>query len=155
VSVDFLLEIGTEEIPHWMIPGALKDLFEGPPPQPTGPSGRYATPTSTCLFAHKTCLKSRPLPMSRSWDRLRVRFPPPLTGFAKKMGVTIDQLEVVSTEKGRILSVRKEGHGRAICRCPFWCPTRINSWNPLAENDVLGTDRISFSFVQFGGSSPY
>ena len=23
MSLDFLLEIGTEEIPHWMIPGAL------------------------------------------------------------------------------------------------------------------------------------
>jgi glycyl-tRNA synthetase beta chain len=26
MSLDFLLEIGTEEIPHWMIPGALKQL---------------------------------------------------------------------------------------------------------------------------------
>ena len=26
MSVDFLLEIGTEEIPHWMIPGALAQL---------------------------------------------------------------------------------------------------------------------------------
>ncbi len=24
--MNFLLEIGTEEIPHWMIPGALKQL---------------------------------------------------------------------------------------------------------------------------------
>ena len=23
---DFLLEIGTEEIPHWMVPGALEQL---------------------------------------------------------------------------------------------------------------------------------
>ncbi|MBM3749325.1 MAG: glycine--tRNA ligase subunit beta, partial [Acidobacteria bacterium] len=31
-GVDFLLEIGTEEIPDWMIPPALKDLerlFQG------------------------------------------------------------------------------------------------------------------------------
>ena len=26
MSLDFLLEIGTEEIPHWMIPGALAQL---------------------------------------------------------------------------------------------------------------------------------
>src|ERR1700738_4463120 len=26
MSLDFLLEIGTEEIPHWMIPGALDQL---------------------------------------------------------------------------------------------------------------------------------
>ena len=28
MSLDFLLEIGTEEIPHWMIPGALTQLAE-------------------------------------------------------------------------------------------------------------------------------
>src|ERR1700692_1611117 len=26
MSLDFLLEIGTEEIPHWMIPGAIEQL---------------------------------------------------------------------------------------------------------------------------------
>ena len=34
MSLDFLLEIGTEEIPHWMIPGAMKQLAE------TGSTGR-------------------------------------------------------------------------------------------------------------------
>ena len=28
MSLEFLLEIGTEEIPHWMIPGALEQLFK-------------------------------------------------------------------------------------------------------------------------------
>ena len=28
-SEEFLLEIGVEEIPHWMIPGALRDLERG------------------------------------------------------------------------------------------------------------------------------
>ena len=36
MSLNFLLEIGTEEIPHWMIPGALAQLAE------TGSAGRDA-----------------------------------------------------------------------------------------------------------------
>ena len=28
-SEEFLLEIGVEEIPHWIIPGALRDLERG------------------------------------------------------------------------------------------------------------------------------
>ena len=58
MSLDFLLEIGTEEIPHWMIPGAIEqlakiDLLE-------------ASPRSTRLHdawssAHPACPKSRPI----------------------------------------------------------------------------------------------
>ena len=83
MSLDFLLEIGTEEIPHWMIPSALAqlqklDLF--------GATVRVdATPRRLVVRASNV--------PERTEDREQVVKGPPITsgdkaaeGFAKKQG---------------------------------------------------------------------
>ncbi len=82
--MNFLLEIGTEEIPHWMIPGALKQLAElnllGATPRVD------ATP-------RRLVVQAEGVP-ERTPDEQQIVKGPPLTageraaaGFAKKQGV--------------------------------------------------------------------
>lgn len=105
MSLDFLLEIGTEEIPHWMIPGALEQLahkiFMGQVPK------LDATP-------RRLVMRATGLP-ERTPDREQLIKGPPLAaseqaaiGFAKKHGVAVSSLrrsegyyELVKTIPGR------------------------------------------------------
>jgi glycyl-tRNA synthetase beta chain len=86
MSLEFLLEIGTEEIPHWMIPGALKQLaaadFLGAQPRVD------ATP-------RRLVVQASGLP-ERTPDQEQVIKGPPVSagdkaaaGFAKKQGVDL------------------------------------------------------------------
>ena len=84
MSLDFLLEIGTEEIPHWMIPGALKQLAAM---DLLGATARVdATP-------RRLVVQASALP-ERTPDQEQVIKGPPASagekaaaGFAKKQGV--------------------------------------------------------------------
>jgi glycyl-tRNA synthetase beta chain len=87
--MNFLLEIGTEEIPHWMIPGALKQLSElnllGAQPRVD------ATP-------RRLVVQADGLP-ERTPDEQQIIKGPPLAageraaaGFAKKQGVELSAL---------------------------------------------------------------
>ena len=85
MSLDFLLEIGTEEIPHWMIPGALAQLAEA------GSAGRDAArrcDAATSGGAGDRCSRS-----ARPIAKQIVKGPPvsagdkAAAGFAKKQGV--------------------------------------------------------------------
>jgi glycyl-tRNA synthetase beta chain len=89
LSLDFLLEIGTEEIPHWMIPGALEQLAQldllGAAPRVD------ATP-------RRLVVRASGLP-ERTPDAEQVVKGPPLTaggkaaeGFAKKQGADVSAL---------------------------------------------------------------
>ena len=117
-SLKFLLEIGSEEIPDWMIVGALEHLrkaFEAALAQHQL-SGRVswvdATPRRLVVAAEK-------LPAGQV-DREEVVNGPPKSagpgaaqGFARKNGIAIEQLETITTEKGEYFAVRKRIAGRA------------------------------------------
>src|SRR5262245_4358698 len=115
---DFLLEIGAEEIPDWMIVPALDHLksaftkvladnkLAGEVDWVDG------TPRRLALHAIK-------LPKGQK-DSVEVVTGPPksagegaATGFARKNGVTVEQLETLSTPKGEYFSFKKKIQGRA------------------------------------------
>lgn len=90
MSLDFLLEIGTEEIPHWMIPGALAQLIKV---DLLGATARVdATPRRLVVEASNVS--------DRTPDRAEVVKGPPVSsgekaalGFAKKQGVDPSQVK--------------------------------------------------------------
>jgi glycyl-tRNA synthetase beta chain len=105
--MNFLLEIGTEEIPHWMIPGALTqlaklDLF-GATPQVD------ATP-------RRLVVRAENLP-DRTPDQEQLVKGPPISagdkaaaGFAKKQGVDLSAMQKV----GDYYELRKQIPGRPV-----------------------------------------
>ena len=107
MPLDFLLEIGSEEIPHWMIPGALKqlaamDLF-GATPQVD------ATP-------RRLVVRASGLP-ERTPDEEQIIKGPPVSagdkaaaGFAKKQGVGLDAVQ----KSGDYYELHKHVPGRAV-----------------------------------------
>jgi glycyl-tRNA synthetase beta chain len=110
----FLLEIGTEEIPDWMIPTALENLrllFE-----------RLALPhDSVSLDAtpRRLVLRADGLPLRLPDREERVQGPPKsaapkaVAGFARKQGVLPEDLIVDVTAKGEYYSYLKKVTGRA------------------------------------------
>jgi glycyl-tRNA synthetase beta chain len=117
MSVPFLLEIGTEEIPDWMIPPAinqLKELFKDLLDRTRCPSTIIAvdaTPRRLVLVAEGLA--------ERQPDSEELILGPPksagqgaATGFAKKMGTTPDQLAVETTPKGEYVSFKKHLRGQ-------------------------------------------
>jgi glycyl-tRNA synthetase beta chain len=118
VSVPFLLEIGVEEIPDWMIQPALKNLEElftkliednrlgGKVTRTDG------TPRRLTLMADGL--------IEMQEDRSELVTGPAKTapakaleGFARKAGVTPDQLELRTTDKGEYWTYTKTSPGRA------------------------------------------
>jgi len=88
-SLDFLLEIGTEEIPHWMIPGALAQLAKM--------DLLGATP-SVDATPRRLVVRAQGLP-ERTPDSEQIVKGPPITagdkaaeGFAKKQGADASAL---------------------------------------------------------------
>src|SRR5580698_3050639 len=104
--MNFLLEIGTEEIPHWMIPGALAQLAKL---DLLGAQVRVdATP-------RRLVLEASGIP-EKTPDREQVVKGPPVAsgekaaaGFAKKQGADLADVQVV----GNYYEVRKRTPGRA------------------------------------------
>jgi len=78
---------------------------------------------------------------------------PAAQGFARKNGVTVEGLEVVETEKGKYLAVRKKLEGRPPPRfSPNHC---LASSLPLPGPRTCTGARPAFaSFVPFVGSLP-
>jgi glycyl-tRNA synthetase beta chain len=113
VSLPFLLEIGTEEIPDWMIPNALENLrllfekLEIPHESVT----LDATP-------RRLVLRAEGLPARQANSEERVMGPaksaPPkaVAGFARKQGVKPEDLTVETTAKGEYYSFLKKVEGR-------------------------------------------
>ena len=114
---DFLLEIGAEEVPDWMIVPALADL-----------SGRFQKLLDEAKLAGRvsgTDATPRRLVLTaaglvdRQADSEEVVSGPPKSagagaaqGFAKRNGTTVDKLESVTTDKGEYFSFRKQVKGR-------------------------------------------
>jgi len=117
-TLPFLLEIGTEEIPDWMIQPALKhlgELFEALL-KDNKLEGKVtmleATPRRLVLMAEG-------LPRRQSASVELVTGPPKsagegaAAGFARKLGVEPAALAVVKTPKGEYLAFKKKVPGRA------------------------------------------
>jgi glycyl-tRNA synthetase beta chain len=115
MSLPFLLEIGTEEIPDWMILNALENLhllFE-----------KLAIPhESVTLDAtpRRLVLRADGLPERQADSEERVLGPaksaPPqaVAGFARKQGIKPEDLAVESTPKGEYYTFTKKVEGRRI-----------------------------------------
>jgi len=119
MSIDLLLEIGSEEIPDWMIPGALEHLessfLELLNTNKIG-SGVQLGVEGTC---RRLMLRAEGLPERQADSEERIQGPAKtapagaVAGFAKKAGVSPDQLEIVQTGKGEYHSFLKQIPGRA------------------------------------------
>jgi glycyl-tRNA synthetase beta chain len=113
VSLPFLLEIGTEEIPDWMIPNALENLrllFE-----------RLEIPHDSVTMdatPRRLALRAEGLPERQADAQERVMGPaksaPPqaVAGFARKQGVKPEDLSVETTPKGIYYTLVKNVPGR-------------------------------------------
>ncbi len=118
MSVPFLLEIGTEEIPDWMIVPALnqlQDMFQSLLDQHSL-QGRV---TRTDATPRRLVLRAEGL-LERQPDSEDLVLGPPKSagqgaaaGFAKKMGTTPDQLGSETTAKGEYFSFKKRTQGQA------------------------------------------
>jgi glycyl-tRNA synthetase beta chain len=114
---DFLLEIGAEEIPDWMIPPAVEHLKTAFAKVLADHklSGEVAwadaTPRRLALCAVK-------LPKGQKDSVESVTGPPKSAGegaamgFARKNGVSVEQLETLATPKGEYFSFKKKVEGR-------------------------------------------
>jgi glycyl-tRNA synthetase beta chain len=118
VSLPFLLEIGTEEIPDWMIVPALnslQDMFQALLDQ-QALGGKVA---STAATPRRLVLRAEGL-VERQADTEELVLGPPKSvgagaaaGFAKKMGTTADQLKTETTAKGEYFAFTKRTQGQA------------------------------------------
>jgi glycyl-tRNA synthetase beta chain len=107
MSLDFLLEIGTEEIPHWMIPAALTQLAKV--------DLLGATP-SVDATPRRLVVRAEGLP-ERTPDSEQIVKGPPITagdkaaeGFAKKQGADASALR----KSGNYYELVKQVSGRAV-----------------------------------------
>jgi len=107
VSLDFLLEIGTEEIPHWMIPGALAQLIK---------VDLLGAPPSVDATPRRLVVRAKGLP-ERTPDSEQIVKGPPITagdraaeGFAKKQGADASALR----KAGNYYELVKQVSGRAV-----------------------------------------
>ncbi|HML15488.1 MAG TPA: glycine--tRNA ligase subunit beta [Bryobacteraceae bacterium] len=103
--MNFLLEIGTEEIPHWMIPGALKQL--------SSLDLMGATPLVDAT-PRRLVVRAQALP-ERTPDETQIVKGPPVSageraaaGFAKKQGVDLSAMTIA----GEYYELRRNVPGR-------------------------------------------
>jgi glycyl-tRNA synthetase beta chain len=118
VSLPFLLEIGTEEIPDWMIVPALnnlQDMFQVLLDQHV----LRGKVTSVDATPRRLVLRADRL-LERQADVEELVLGPPKSagagaaaGFAKKMGTTPDQLGTQTTAKGEYSCFTKRTQGQA------------------------------------------
>ncbi len=115
-TLDFLLEIGSEEIPDWMIDPALAHL-EAKVNDLLAPLGGKVT--SALATPRRLAIQASGL-TARQADSAELVTGPPKTaneqaiaGFAKKQGVDRDSLKVVTTAKGEFFGFTKQVKGQA------------------------------------------
>ncbi len=118
MALPFLLEIGVEEIPDWMIVPALKDiedLFRAVLDQ----NKLDAHSIHTDATPRRLVLRAHGIP-ERQQDREELLTGPAkgapakaLEGFARKAGILAEQLAVTTTPKGEYYTYSKKVSGRA------------------------------------------
>lgn len=117
MPLPFLLEIGCEEIPDWMIQPALKnleELFTAVLAQ----NNLGGAVTATEATPRRLVLRADGLNASQP-NEIKATLGPPKSagpgaaqGFAKKMGVTLADLEVITSPKGEYYNFSKAVEGR-------------------------------------------
>jgi glycyl-tRNA synthetase beta chain len=113
----FLLEIGVEEVPDWMIPTALAELAAS--------FGKLAEDSNLAVGEIRTDATPRRLALRaeglevKQADSVELVSGPPKSagagaaaGFARKLGVEAPALETVTTPKGEYLAYRRKVKGR-------------------------------------------
>lgn len=117
MSLGFLLEIGVEEVPDWMIEPALghmRELFTGILLE----HRLGGAVTATDATPRRLVLRAEGLFASQPDETKAVSGPPvsanagAVAGFAKKMGVTVEQLQKVETPRGSYWSFDRHLPGR-------------------------------------------
>jgi glycyl-tRNA synthetase beta chain len=140
-----LLEIGTEEIPSGFIPRALQGMQEILQKEmelqrvECGEIKVMGAPRRLTLFAE---LEEQQLPLEqqRIGPPKAVAFDPQgkptkaALGFAQKEGVRVEALEVIETEKGEYLCVRKHEQGRETCAILAEALPRLITAIPFAKS---------------------
>ncbi len=114
----FFLEVGAEEIPDWMIPAALEQL--GKDFQAVLDGHKLGgTVTRTDGTGRRLVLWADGLIVRQADSEEIVSGPPKganpkaVEGFAKKNGVSVDDLQVETTAKGEYFTFRRQVAGRA------------------------------------------
>jgi glycyl-tRNA synthetase beta chain len=123
MSLPFLLEIGTEEIPDWMIAPALdhlQSLFQ----ELLDQNRLAASSLRTDATPRRLVLRAEGLPVRQADSEELVSGPPKAAafkdgqptgaalGFARKMGVEVSALEVEATARGEYVCFRRKTAGR-------------------------------------------
>ena len=112
MALPFLFEIGCEEIPDWMIPAALDSLRDQMAKLMADQKldGQIALLDAT---PRRLVVRIDDLP-ERQADSEELAMGPPKSsgpgaaaGFARKMGVAVDELQTVQTAKGEYLASPK------------------------------------------------
>ncbi|MBL8295003.1 MAG: glycine--tRNA ligase subunit beta [Bryobacterales bacterium] len=117
-TLPFLLEIGAEEIPDWMIVPAL-DHLRGAFEKLLADNRLSGKVDWVDATPRRLVLKANGLPAGQADSEEVVSGPPKSAGegaaqgFARKNGATVDQLETVTTPKGEYFAYRKKIAGRA------------------------------------------
>lgn len=116
MAQDLLLEIGVEEIPDWMIPDGLNHLSKKLLDllAPFGATLTFADATPRRLAVHLNGLADREA------DREELVSGPPkqanpqaIEGFARKNGVSVEELTLTETAKGTYYSFRRHVPGKS------------------------------------------
>jgi glycyl-tRNA synthetase beta chain len=117
-KLPFLLEIGSEEIPDWMIPAALEQL-RGDFTRLLAAARLDGEVEWADATPRRLVLRAKGI-VERQPDTEELVSGPPKSagegaaqGFARKQGVSIDQLGTISTPKGEYFAFRKQLAGRA------------------------------------------
>ena len=122
---DFLFEIGCEEIPAGMLPGAIKELkvilekyltahnlTQGSPIEVYGAPRRLVASCANLRIKQPDETKDMPGPPKSVAYDASGRPTKAAEGFAQKMNVPVDELVIVSTPRGEYLSAKQVILGR-------------------------------------------
>lgn len=117
MALDFLLEIGSEEIPDWMIEPAL-DHLKGAFTKLLADNKLKGAVAWTDATPRRLVVQLSGLPKSQKDSVETVSGPPKSAGegaamgFARKMGVTPDQLETIKSDKGEYFCFKRKLTGK-------------------------------------------
>ncbi len=127
MSAEFLLEIGTEEIPSGYLENGLKELkqraescLEEKRIPLSGGLFTYGTPRRLVLIGREMADRQEDMVQEVTGPPKRAAYDQDgtptkaATGFAKKYGLSVDDLECVETSKGEYLHIRRTIPGRPV-----------------------------------------
>jgi glycyl-tRNA synthetase beta chain len=159
MSVEFLLEIGTEEIPSGYLDNALDDLkrlaesyLEKNRIKFSGGLFTSGTPRRLVLFGKEIAERQEDLiqevtgpPKKAAYDK-EGRPSKAAIGFAVKYGISVDDLQVVNTVKGEYLYIKREIPGRPTSEVLSEILPQVISEIPWPKSMRWGD--IAFPFVR-------